>query len=363
MDHPILSMLKSYFKNEIGQIDSSVEAELVSKAKEQALLPFLYYVYQKKEYKQYYIAATITQEQFLALQTEVTNYFTEAKIKHLYLKGSVLYKLYPDKALRTRGDIDVYVEEKKLNEAKKILLDHGYKILSIESRHHIEFLKNNYMVELHFLLFDEFHNITYFNHPFELATPVTEYLYTLTYENFFIHCLCHFASHLQMGAGLRYLLDFYYMLKKWEIDKTLLHKKIEEVRYTHLYHNILNAIYVLSNEELDEFSKEDITFFLDYLLRSGIHGFGKDNKREEKGFGIKTNKMKAIIAGTFMTNKAFRLSKYPRLGKHWFTYPFCLIHRVIYLLCTQTKKLFKLFFSKKNKVTKEEKEFYKKLGI
>lgn len=363
MNHPIVDMLKSYFKNEIGQIDPSLEAELISKAKEQALLPFLYYVYQKKEYRPYYISASITQEEFLKLQIELTELFNAANIKHLYLKGSVLYELYPDKALRTRGDIDIYVENDKFNEARQILVHHGYQMLPKESQHHLEFMKNNLIVELHFLLFDEFRSIPYFKSPFELATPIKDFLYAFTHENFFVYCLYHFAVHLRLGAGLRYLLDFYYMLKKWDMDENLLHQKIEEVGYMHLYNNILNAIYYFSEEEVDAFTKEDVSFFIDYLVKSGIHGFGKESNRSEKGFGIKNNKFKAILSGTFMMNKAFRISKYPRLGKHWFTYPLCLIHRIVYLLCTQTKRLFKLFFSKKNKVTKEEKEFYHRLGI
>lgn len=363
MNHPILDMLQSYFKNDAAEIDPALEAGLISKAKEQALLPFLYYVYQKKEYKAYYITAAILQEDFLNLQRELTGFFNEANIKNLFLKGSVLYGLYPDPALRTRGDIDVLVDNTRFNEAKDILLKNGYQMLSIESQHHIEFIKNNLMVELHFNLFDAYNSISYFQAPFDLAEPVENSLYKFTNENFFVYCLYHFASHLKLGAGLRYLLDFYYMLKQWDMDKEILHNKIEEIKCMRLYHNILNAIYYLTEEELDEFPKEDIDFFIDYLVKSGIHGFGKENEREEKGFGIKSNKLKAIFAGTFMPNRAFRVSKYPRLGKHWFTYPLCLIHRIVYLFCTRTKKLFKLFFSKKNKVTKEEREFYKKLGI
>lgn len=114
---------------------------------------------------------------------------------------------------------------------------------------------------------------------------------------------------------------------------------------------------------MDSVPSENVDFFLDYLLKSGIHGFGEENERDQKGFGIKNNKFKAILAGTFMTEKSYRIAKYPKLGKHWFTYPICLLHRIFYLIFTQTGKLLKLLFSKKNKVTKEEKELYKNLGI
>lgn len=363
MDHPILMMLKSYFQNESPELDTSVESILVTKAKEQALQPFLYYVYGKEQYKSYYITASIVQEGYIKLQKEITALFNASHIKHLYFKGSVLYTLYPDPALRTRGDIDVYVDSSKFSEAKTILLQEGYTLLSIDSQHHIEFMKNHLIVELHYMLFDDFRAISYFKDPFSLSNQQEQYLYAFTNENHFLYCLHHFAIHLRLGAGVRYLLDFYYMLKKWDMDKTILHRLIQQEDYMKLYHNILNAIYVLSKEELDDFPKEDVSFFLEYLIQSGIHGFGEENKREEKGFGIKNQKWKAIFSGTFMLNKTFRIAKYPKLGKHWFTYPLCLIHRIFYLLFTQTRRVWKLLFSKKNKVTKKEKEFYKALGI
>ncbi|MDE6655585.1 MAG: nucleotidyltransferase family protein, partial [Anaeroplasmataceae bacterium] len=203
MNHPILEMLKAYFKNETIPLNPDIEEELVSKAKEQALLPFLYYVYQKKEYRSHYISSSITQEEFLKLQKELTLLFNEENIKHLYLKGSILYELYPDSALRTRGDIDILVDDKKFNDAKTILLNHGYQMLSVESQHHIEFIKNNLMVELHFILFDDYRNISYFKSPFELTYQVEQSLYAFTNENFFLYCLHHFAIHLRSGAGLR----------------------------------------------------------------------------------------------------------------------------------------------------------------
>lgn len=362
MQHPILDMLKAYFKNETLEMDSSLETEIVSKAKEQALTPFLYVVYQKKEYKAYYISASIIQEGFIRMQQELTEKLNQAGIKHIYFKGSVLHKLYPDSTLRTRGDIDVLVDYDKLNEAKEIMLQSGYKVLGYEAQHHLEFERDGHVVEIHYSLFDHYRTLKLFKKPFSLAVKKEAYLYEFTNENHFIFCLHHFAFHLIKGAGLRYILDFYYMLKEWDMDMNLLHSSIEEIGYTRLYHHILNTIYFLSGEELDVFPKEDPEFFISYLLKSGIHGNGAENKKE-RGFGMKNFKFKAILGGTFLTDKSYRIAKYPHLGKHWFTYPLCLIHRIIYLIFTQTGKLFKLLFSKKNKISKEEKELYQKLGI
>lgn len=363
MEHPILDMLKAYFKEETLEMDSSVEEELLLKAKEQALLPYIYLVYQKKEYKAYYVSAAIRQEEFLKLQKELTLLFNEAKIHHFYLKGSVLCNIYPDPTLRTRGDIDVLVDPDDINKAKEILLQQGYEVINIESQHHMELIKNGYIVELHFSFFDSYRTLDYFKNPFNLVELIDSSYYALRNEDHFLFCLHHFANHLRKGAGIRYILDFYYMLKKLPLDQTKLHSIIEKSGYNKLYNNILNVIYILTGEEFDSFSKENIDFFLEYLLKSGIHGFGEENEIEEKGFGMKNYKLKAIMAGTFLTDKGYRLLKYPRLGKHWYTYPLCLIHRILYLIVTQPIKVFKLLFGKKNKVSKEEQELYKKLGL
>lgn len=225
----MLDMLKAYFKNESLPMENSLEESIVKSAKEQALSPFLYVVYQKKEFKPYYIAASITQEEFLKLQREITHLFNQNEIQHLFFKGSVLNQLYPDPALRTRGDIDVYVDEKNFTKAKNLFIENGFQILHIDSQHHIEFLKHNLMVELHFALFDVFRSIDYFKEPFSLAKKVDQSLYSFTEINHFLYCLHHFKIHLRLGAGLRYLLDFYYMLKSYSMDIDVLHSLMNQL--------------------------------------------------------------------------------------------------------------------------------------
>ena len=44
------------------------------------------------------------------VQKDIINIFNEHNINHLFFKGSVLAYLYDDPSIRTRGDIDVFVE-------------------------------------------------------------------------------------------------------------------------------------------------------------------------------------------------------------------------------------------------------------
>ena len=194
------------------------------------------------------------------------------------MNGSVLSKLYDDPSVRTRGDIDLYVDIADFNKAKSLLLDNGYIIDTngVDCTHHIGLIKNNIEVELHFNMIDSDKNkkwINLFKDPFKLSNLENESLYKLNDTYHFIYCLIHFASHLRHGAGIRYILDFYYMLSKTNIDFSLLHKEIKRLDIEVLYNNVINAIDTIIGIRYDEeVDKEDVTFFIDYMMMHGIHG-------------------------------------------------------------------------------------------
>lgn len=72
----------------------------------------------------------------------------------------------------------------------------------------------------------------------------------------------HFATHLRKGAGFRYVLDYYYMLRKTKIDYELLHSLNERLKLSRLYSNIINTIRMIFDVDFDEtIKKEDVSFF------------------------------------------------------------------------------------------------------
>jgi len=223
----------------------------------------------------------LKQEEFLSLQNEITSIFNANNINHLYFKGSVLCNLYDDSSIRTRGDIDVYVDINDLDKAKNLLIFNGYELEDGGETHNIAFYKNNIMIELHFALIDDNYSkelMKYFNRPFDISHNVSNNLYALNDNEHFIYCLAHFAHHLRQGAGMRYMLDFYYMLKKTNIDYDKLHNDLALLGLSRLYNNSLNVLYYLTNEKFDDYEEQNIEYFIDYMLKSGIHGFGKENE-------------------------------------------------------------------------------------
>ncbi len=363
MQQEFIKCLQAYLKGEkLNKIED--DKDLINLAIEQSLQTILYPVYNDKSYKKYYIGWVVKQEEFLSLQNEITNIFNANDINHLYFKGSVLCNLYDDPSIRTRGDIDVYVGYDNLDKAKKILLSNGYELDHGDNLHHINFKKNNINVEVHFSLFDEEVSkklVNYLSSPFDLATQVDKNKYILDDTNHFIYCLCHFAKHLRQGAGIRYILDFYYMLEKTTINFDLLHSSLNELDLIKLYEYTLCVIYYLTEKKYDNYEITDCQFFVDYLLECGIHGNNCSKDRSGTGI-VEGNKFKYIMSRLFLTNKQYRKAIYPKLGTHWYLYPLCIIVHWFHLITSgflhKVKTLFNIIFRKNNK-----KDLYKKLGI
>ncbi len=363
MKNKVVDLLKAYYQKQKLDI-KTFDKDFFMLLKEQSLLPYLHYVYDNQKLNSFYLSSVVYQEMMNDLQLKLTELFNQNNIRHLYVKGSILNKIYDDEALRTRGDIDVLIDAENLNKAKELLQNKGFEAEDEACMHHLEMKRNNSLIELHFSLLDPtddyFH---FFKKPFESAKKINGSYYELNYEEHFLYVLCHFAKHLRTGAGIRYVLDFYYMLKKWDLKMDYVHDLIKKAKLQTLYQNILNTLYIITGEKLDIYEEKDIGFFIDYLLENGIHGHGENANYDEKNYGEKRNKFKHMFNMIFMPNKQFRMVLYPRLGKHAITYPLCLICRVFHLIIHKSKSLFKFLFTKKSRSNKEKDDFYQKLGI
>lgn len=354
----ITELLKAYV-NKVN-IDYVFSEEEISLIKEQSLQTLLYPVTHNKLYKKYYISWVSKQELFFNLQEEITNLFNANNINHIYFKGAVLAKLYDDSSVRTRGDIDLFVSPNDLDKSKKLLLDNGFVVEPIDCMHHVSFKKNGIEVEVHFNMLDSSVDKSWlklFNNPFELSNNISDSLYEFKPTYHLIYCIMHFADHLRQGAGLRYLLDFIQMFKKTTIDFDLLHKTLKECNLSRLYSNIINAIRQIFDLDFDEIiSKEDVTFFIEYMKQYGIHGHA--NNETSMNASRHKHKFRYVLSRIFLTDRNYKIMRYPRMGKHWYLYPICLLCHWFYLITHKIGAFFKLIFGKN-----KNKDLYKQLGI
>ena len=106
----LVSVISSYLKHEKPSV--CLTSALIEDAKDQGLGALLYASYNDDRLKSIYFNSLILQERFIKLTKYTSSLLNKYQIKHLIIKGSVLYKLYDDIAIRSRGDIDIYVSPK-----------------------------------------------------------------------------------------------------------------------------------------------------------------------------------------------------------------------------------------------------------
>ena len=354
----IIKLLKSYVNNE--KLNMDINDSDIKLLLEQSLQTLLYPVTQDKKYKSYYVSWVLKQESFYNLQEEITNIFNANNINHVFFKGSVLSKIYDDPSVRTRGDIDLYIDSNDFNKAKSLLIENGYILDTgvIDCMHHESVTKNGIEIELHFRMFDSDMDkkvLELYSNPFILSKIENKNLYKMDDTYHLIYCIIHFGRHLRHGAGLRYILDFYYMFLKTNIDFSLLHKEINNLNLNVLYSNIINAIRYIFDKDFDNtIESKDIKFFIDYMMQYGIHG---NSNNDTTVMASHNNKLKYFIVRVFLTNNAYRRTRYPILY-HWYYYPICLLKHWIFLLTHKLGAFFRFVFGKNN-----NKSLYKKLGI
>ena len=356
-----INLLKAFYRNEKLEFTGDVKLEIEEQNK-QSLSPFLYYVY-GDVFLNVYLGATLLQERFYKLQKEITSLLNEYEIPHIYFKGTIFSRLYPDSALRTRGDIDFIVKKEDYEKAKSILSNNGFKAES-EAVHHMSYMKNNLEVELHKCFYEEGHKLEqYFKNPFNHANLVDKYEYELDPNYHFIYAISHLNKHLLSGEGIRSFLDFYYLHKAYKLDYIYIINELQKIKLDKLFNTVCNVIYEIIGEKIYEFTFEPVEPLFEFLLNNGIHGLINDSTLEGVlSFKYQGSKIKYLFNTLFLPNKKDRKMLYPKLSMCFIFYPIIVIRRGIYLL-TKRRKQFKKSV-KTNKVQIEDKQIIaEKYGI
>lgn len=186
---------------------------------------------QLKEFQEDYKLNMLREARFELGGQQVFDAFEKAEINFLPLKGAILKNYYPNPALRTFTDIDIYVG-KDFEKAEKVLFELGYEKTGFDEHNDVGYSKKPSLhIELHKELFpDDYDFEGYFDEPFKHTDLKDGYKYYHLYktDDFFIHVLCHLYKHFTFGGcGLRQYLDIYVMTKKMELDMDYIRSEIK----------------------------------------------------------------------------------------------------------------------------------------
>jgi hypothetical protein len=138
-----------------------------------------------------------------ALVKNASEIFDSIGADYLFVKGTVIREYYPQKELRTSGDVDIIIRQKDIKRVCNALSDNGYR-LTEDKGTYISFDYGNQHIEIHS---DENYDNPYFKDIFSLCEKTGNGC-ILSDELHLLYVLCHIAKHFNMcGAGIRMFID------------------------------------------------------------------------------------------------------------------------------------------------------------
>lgn len=299
---------------------------------------------------------------------ELTAAFTEARIKHCFLKGSKVSRYYDEPEMRFMLDMDVYIEPSKIEKASEIMKDRGYEIYIAEDDKDIGFTKKPFLnIELHKeLKYDYDKGYDYYKGAFErLKESENSLALDMEKEDFYVYILSHTAHHFETaGTGIRSVVDHYYLREKLrpQCDEKLLSEGLHATGLATFSERLDKLCdYWFCGGECDE----DINEIADYIILSGVYG----TQANEYLSGIRRGdysekKSSYFMARLFPGLKSMSI-RYPVLKKVPFLLPIFWLVRLITALLDRDSLAAEM--KTVNSATEEEKsqfvEFLERNGL
>ena len=237
--------------------------------------------------KVFYAFVKRDQEQ-LDLKEKLINIFNRNHIDFVFLKGIELKKIYPESYMRGMGDIDILIKSNQLQDTHKALESMGITCKSRSKQHDVFESKEGLMIEIHPTLYKDFNEKfeKVFNNAWDYSIQQENRRYQFSHEFEVVYLLYHLAKHLDSsGIGLRSVLDIGLYIKTYEqkmddnhldelLTKSDMHQfyvcmvELNRKLFGFEYHKTINQGHSIEQEVLDKLT--------DYIVKSGVHGLGKE---------------------------------------------------------------------------------------
>jgi len=113
-----------------------------------------------ERFKQVKLDQTAKALNFITFVLKIHQLLKEKNIQHCFFKGPLLsYELYQDIGFRNFGDIDMLVEIARVEEAKKIIEDIGFRCINPSTSYSDRQKKINYTISHHYFFRNEINNV------------------------------------------------------------------------------------------------------------------------------------------------------------------------------------------------------------
>ena len=261
---------------------------------------------------------------------EICWLFSEQRIAHIPLKGSVVKHYYPTPEMRRSGDCDILVHEEDRKRAEELLKSLGYTPKSENQIKDDGFAKGTHYLELHVLL----------NSPlspaYEFSCKVWDYAelqdgctYEMQAEYLYVYLLSHLQHHLlDGGGGVKLIGDFVVLKRKVELDTELLEQYLTEAKLKNLS---ICVDRIIDRWFYDKGELDDVTSMIEQLLITGGAYNNADVaakmrlSREMKG---ENSKLKGFVARVFPKYEHMKI-RYTLLERHKWLLPVMWVIRLL----------------------------------
>lgn len=300
---------------------------------------------------------------------ELSGLFVNEGIKYCFLKGAKVSQYYDNPDMRFMLDMDVYVEPDRVEDARNILIERGYKYENYEDAKDAGYVKKPFLnFELHKeLKYDYDKGYDYYKGAFE-RMEIAENGCTLnmTKEDFYTYILSHSAHHFESaGTGIKSIVDHYYLRKKLkpQCNAEVLKDALEKTGLTAF------------NDKMDELAdfwfegikKDDsINETADYVILSGV--FGNETNYYLSGIIIRgeySDKKSSYFLSRLFLPFYLMKKRYPILKKLPFLLPILWVVRLLSSLKNRKKYAdeAKNINAVNNEAKDRQAEFLKRQGL
>ena len=263
---------------------------------------------------------------------ELTDMFTQSDIKHCFLKGTKVSRYYPEPELRFMLDMDIYIEPERFEQAKSLMLERGYEVISIESDKDIALSKKPFLnIDLHKeLKYDYDKGYDYYKSAFSRLTDVEgTTAMNMANEDFYVYILSHTAHHFETaGTGIRSVFDHYCVSRGLlpECNASVLEKGLEDTGLK-TFNDRMNALcaYWFDGAAADA----SIQAMAQYIFLSGVYGTQANTYMSGVGRGeYNESKSSYFIRRLFPPFKSMS-ARYPVLKRLAFLLPLFWVVRIV----------------------------------
>ncbi len=285
-----------------------------------------------EDYKKF----TIREAKQQLMTERIFSMLEEKEINCMPMKGFCIKNLYPVESMRYSVDTDIYFDSSRAEELNEIMLSLGFTFKKDEYDQLIYHKLPIYNYEMHKnLVEDRIPGFEYFSSSFDRSIPYSDefkYVRIMSNEDLLIHSVAHFYKHyVGEGAGIRFLLDIYFLTEKLEYDEEYVYKKLDEFSLLEFFKKMKNLsdIWFKSGEYDSNYRKIALFLYSNGVFgNTAVGGINRLNEVDVKKKISKTKKIRNYLSRWFLGVDIMK-QIYPILGKAPILLPFCWIHKGI----------------------------------